>query len=167
MRRRKVIAGSLESKLTEEQRDHLLFSLIVKGMSYEDAVGLCGDWQVSTSESSLVRFLDSAGAEWTLRRADAQAETLLRSKPKDMEEKRRVGLKKKFFEAAYSNLTVKELAALLRIQVQQERNALDSRRVEVLEKRLAAVTKVVEEADAAGGFTKEKLKEAQVALGIF
>jgi len=165
-RKRKIHAGSLAAKLTEEQREHLLYELIVKGRSYEEAVGICGDWQVSTSESSLFRFLESEGPSWSSERADMQAEELSKSQPKNLEEKIQRGLKQKLFEKVYSDLSVKEMYALTRAQIAYMRTQNDSRRVAILEKRLVEMQGVISKAAAEGGFTKETLEEAQAALNL-
>jgi len=141
----KIRSDSLFAKLkTDENRDLLLSWLVEEGISYEEAAARCAEhFGFQPSEAALSTFFTRHRFEWKLEQAKLRADATKDKLPADFEAAKKRGLAQREFEMAYSELSVKELVALKRIEIAEARVALDSRKVAMLEKKLAEATEAL------------------------
>ena len=129
-------ANSLYARLSPKQRDQVLHWLIIEGKSLEwvqkQIQANCG---IECSIMAVSRFLSSHGLEWRMDRAAEAAEAAARTAPKDIEAKIRSGLKQAEFARVFEEMTVKELVAMKRVKIAEDRIELDRRRLAILEAR--------------------------------
>ncbi len=158
-------SNSLYARLTPKQRDQVLHWLIVEAKSLQWArdqiEANCG---VDISLMGVSRFLSSHGLPWKMDRAKEAAELAAKAAPKDIEEKIAQGLKQREFEKVFSELTVKELVSLRRLEIAGMKLEVDRRKLALLEKRLAEAQTIVAEAKSKGGLTPETLKKIEEKL---
>lgn len=147
----KIRSDSLFAKLTPAQREELFSALCVESKSYADAAAMCSAWNVTTSIGALHKFYSQHSFAWRVAEAKASAEAMDATIPQDLEVKTRALLKQRQFEIALGNLTINELEALakmdvnaraqtLRENIEPEKLKVMQRRCELLEKKMSEVT---------------------------
>lgn len=156
----KARADSLYARLSSERREELLFDLVEGGKSLAQALERLAGWKVKTSAASLSRFLSSHGFAWRLERAKAAAQATEKALPADWDAQKKRMLAQKMFEAICAGSTSrKELVSLKRVELAEEKIRLESRRVAILEKQIAATREVITNPKLSPEEQRKRLKE--------
>lgn len=146
----KARPDSLYARLTPTQREELLVFLVEQGGSYQDGIGVCGDWGINASPAALSRFVSHHGLPWRIARAQAAAQISEASLPKDWEGLKRRGMAQKEFELSFRDLSVKEYALLRTLELDAKRLELkanyDTKRLELAERRIVLLEAQAEKA---------------------
>jgi hypothetical protein len=129
-------SDSLFAQLKPQQRDMVFFWLVEEQKSLAAVQGLISEqFSLKCSLSSVSRLLSTHGLVWRIDRAKEKAAISEKSLPKDVDAVTRRGLAQREFELSFTNLSVKELAALKRIKVQERRTDLMERKLTLDEAR--------------------------------
>lgn len=118
---RKVRSDSLYARLKPEQRELLFEWLLDEGIGNEEAAARCAEhFGLQPSESALSGFLKRHGFEWRMDRAKELANDKATSLPKDYDAKKRAALAQREFEKAFNDLSLAEVIALQRLELDRQ-----------------------------------------------
>jgi len=171
-------SDSLYARLKPEQREALFTWLIVECASFEDAAARCAEeFGLHPSVGALHAFLSRHGFAWRLEQAKAKAEELRGALPEDFDARRRQALAQREFEAAFGDLSIKELVQLrqleiderlaaLREKIEPGKLAVQKRRVALLEDQAARAKEALTKIASKGGVSPETLKEIEEAVAL-
>jgi hypothetical protein len=158
-----------DSKLAPHE-DFIFERLVDGNQSYQTvADALEKELGLRTSASALCNFYQRNRFAWARRRAEAM-EQALRKDPQNYSKARAAALAQREFELCLSGLSVSDLVALRRLDLQsktieQQQAALDLR-IREFEQKADALRKTLERAKSKGSIDKKTIAEIEEKLGM-
>lgn len=162
----KTRSDSLWAKLRPEQREEL-FGYLDAGGAIADGLALLKTWGIKSSAGALSRCYSLQSFAWRLERARLAAEAARGCLPENFEEAKRKIVAQKIFEmVANSEANPKNVIAVRKLEIEQEKLQLAERRVHILEQNMAEAKRKLEGIKSKGGLTKETLAQIEEAAGL-